>query len=191
MTNLGNDVEILESLWHTWWNCKLMYPLWKITWQFLKVSNKKLLLKLKCQSVSHSVVSNSLQLMDCTPPGSSIHGFSRQEYWSGLPFPSPGDLPNPEIKPRSSTMQADSLPTELPGKPIRPGNSVPRNIFQRIKNTRPHKKLYMNVHSSISHNSQNETVQMSTNWWINEQIVYPYNGIFCSHKNKYLIYATT
>ena len=44
-------------------------------------------------------------------------GFSRQEYWSGVPFPSPGDLPNPGIKPRSSALQADSLPTELPGKP--------------------------------------------------------------------------
>ena len=39
--------------------------------------------------------------------------FSRQGYWSGLPFPSPGDLPNPRIKPRSPALQADSLPTEL------------------------------------------------------------------------------
>ena len=40
-------------------------------------------------------------------------GFPRQAYWSGLLFPSPVDLPNPEIKPRSPTLQADSLPTEL------------------------------------------------------------------------------
>ena len=40
-------------------------------------------------------------------------GFSRQEYWSGLPFPSPGDLPDPGIQPRSPALQADSLPTEL------------------------------------------------------------------------------
>ena len=44
-------------------------------------------------------------------------GFSSQEYWSGLPFPSPGDLPHPETEPRSPALQADSLPTELPGKP--------------------------------------------------------------------------
>ena len=44
-------------------------------------------------------------------------GFSRQEYWSGLPFPSPGDLPDPVIEPRSTALQADSLPTELQGKP--------------------------------------------------------------------------
>ena len=43
--------------------------------------------------------------------------FSRQGYWSGLPFPSPGDLPNPGIEPRSPALQADSLPTELQGKP--------------------------------------------------------------------------
>ena len=44
-------------------------------------------------------------------------GFSRPEYWSGLPFPSPGDLPNPGIEPRSPALEADSLPTELQGKP--------------------------------------------------------------------------
>ena len=43
-------------------------------------------------------------------------GFSRQDYWSGLPFPSPGDLPDPGIESRSPALQADSLPTELPGK---------------------------------------------------------------------------
>ena len=45
-------------------------------------------------------------------------GFSRQEYWSGLPCPSLGDLPNPWIKPRSPALQADSLPSEPPGKPF-------------------------------------------------------------------------
>ena len=44
-------------------------------------------------------------------------GFSRQEYWIGLPFPSPGNLPNPGIEPSSPTLQAESLPAELPGKP--------------------------------------------------------------------------
>ena len=43
--------------------------------------------------------------------------FSRQEYWNGLPFPSPGDLPDPGIEPRSPTLQADALPSEPPGKP--------------------------------------------------------------------------
>jgi len=43
--------------------------------------------------------------------------FSRQEYWSGFPFPSSGDLPNPGIKSRSPASQANALPSELPGKP--------------------------------------------------------------------------
>ena len=42
--------------------------------------------------------------------------FSRQEYWSGLPFASPGDLPNPGIEPGSPTLQANALPSEPPGK---------------------------------------------------------------------------
>ena len=44
-------------------------------------------------------------------------GFSRQEYWSGLPLPSPGDLPDLEIKPGSPALQSNSLPSEPPGKP--------------------------------------------------------------------------
>ena len=50
-----------------------------------------------------------------TPPST---GFSRQEYWSGLPFPSPGDLPDLGIEPRSSTLEADALTSEPPGKPV-------------------------------------------------------------------------
>ena len=45
-------------------------------------------------------------------------GFPRQEYWSGLSCPPPGDLPDPGIKPRSPALQADSLPSEPPGKPF-------------------------------------------------------------------------
>ena len=48
-------------------------------------------------------------------------GFSRQEYWSGVPFPSPGDLPHPGTNPRSPALQADALPSEPPEKPT---NSV-------------------------------------------------------------------
>ena len=51
----------------------------------------------------------------CQAPPSM--GFSRQEYWSGVPFPSPGDLPNPGMEPGSPALQAGSLLSELPGKP--------------------------------------------------------------------------
>ena len=46
-------------------------------------------------------------------------GFSRQEYWSGLPFPSPGDLPDPGIEPGFPSLEADALTSEPPGKPYR------------------------------------------------------------------------
>ena len=58
--------------------------------------------------------------MTCTPPGPLCMGFSRQEYWSGSPFPSPGDLPNPGIEPGSRALPADTLPSEPPGKPHSP-----------------------------------------------------------------------
>ena len=48
-------------------------------------------------------------------------GFSRQEYWSGLPFPSPGDLPDPGTEPMSPALQADALTSEPPGKPTSVG----------------------------------------------------------------------
>ena len=68
-------------------------------------------MKLKTETVSHSVVSDSLR-----PHGQSME-FSRPEYWGRWPFPSPADLPDPGIKPGSPASQADSLPTELSGKP--------------------------------------------------------------------------
>ena len=57
--------------------------------------------------------------VNCRLSGSSAHEFSKQEYWSGLPFPSPGDLPDSGIEPWSPALQADSLPSEPPGKPGR------------------------------------------------------------------------
>ena len=60
--------------------------------------------------LSHSVVSDSCNPMNYSPPGSSVHGiFSRQEYWSGLPFLPPGDLPHSGIEPTSPALQACSL----------------------------------------------------------------------------------
>ena len=61
--------------------------------------------------------------MDCSLPGSFIHWILQARYWSGLPFPSPVDHPNPGMEPRSPTLQADSLPSEPPGNPcVHSGN---------------------------------------------------------------------
>ena len=66
--------------------------------------------------------------VDCSLPDSSVAhqaplsmGFSRPEYWSGLPCPPPGDRPNPGIEPRSHTLQVDSLLSVSPGKPKNTG----------------------------------------------------------------------
>ena len=55
--------------------------------------------------------------MDCSHQAPLSMGLSRQEFWSELPFPSPGDLPNPGIKPGSPALHTDTLPSEPPGKP--------------------------------------------------------------------------
>ena len=62
--------------------------------------------------LSHSVISSSL------PPHGLSMEFSKQKAWNGLPFPSPGNLPDPRIKARSPALQEDSLPSEAPGKPL-------------------------------------------------------------------------
>ena len=61
-------------------------------------------------------------------------GFSRPEYWRGLPFPSPGNLPDPGIKPRCPALQADSLPSELRGRPIEINSELKEkdNMFKII-----------------------------------------------------------
>ena len=77
---------------------------------------RTLLCKLKVKLLSHVRL--------CVTPGTVAYQvppsmeFSRQEYWSGLPFPSLGDLPDPEIEPRSPALQADALPSEPLGKPV-------------------------------------------------------------------------
>ena len=72
--------------------------------------------------------------MDRNPPGSFVHGISRQEYWTRLPFPSPGDLPDPGIEPGSPASQADSLPTELwpKGAQTRPKTPLPPSEISEI-----------------------------------------------------------
>ena len=70
-------------------------------------------MKVKVKSLSSVRLFATLWTVAYQAPPSM--GFSRQEYWSGVPFPSSGDLPNPEVKPGSLALQADSLPSEPPG----------------------------------------------------------------------------
>ena len=69
---------------------------------------------MKVKSLSRVLLfSTPWTVADQAPPSM---GFSSQEYWSGLPFPSPGDLPDPGIEPKSPVLQADALTSEPPGK---------------------------------------------------------------------------
>ena len=81
-----------------------------------------------CQNtvyVSCSLVSNSAISWMVARQAPPSMRFSRQEYWSEWPFPSPGDLPNPGVELRPPTLQADSLPSEPPGEP--------KNSIHRVK----------------------------------------------------------
>ena len=73
--------------------------------------------KVKVKVKSLSRVQFFATLWTVADQASQSMGFSRQEYWSGLPFPFPGDLPNPGIEPRSPALQADALTSEPPEKP--------------------------------------------------------------------------
>ena len=106
------------------------------------------------KSVSCSVVSNSLWPHELQPTRLLSIGFPRQEYWSGLPCPSPEGLPHPGTKPTSPVFQADSLPSEPPGKP-------------KMYWKEGFKQTHTNVHSSIIYNNQKvETTQRSKNSWM-------------------------
>ena len=95
----------------------------------------------KWLSVSCSVVSDSLRPYRLYPSRLLCPwDFSRQEYWSGLSFPSPGNLPGPEIEPRSPALQADSLPSEPSGNPWTQGIPLISFIF---KETTAHTWLKM------------------------------------------------
>ena len=88
---------------------------WMLDWKL----NSMLTCLIHTKSLSHSLsrvwlFATLWTVAHQTPPSM---GFSRQEYWNGLPFPSPGDLPDPGIKPRSPALQADALTSEPPGKP--------------------------------------------------------------------------
>ena len=79
--------------------------------------------------------------MDYSLPGSLSMEFSRQEYWSGVPFPSPGDLPDSGIEPSSPALQANTLPSEPPAKPMQSiaGNKLQNcSLIRHIYNAKHH-----------------------------------------------------
>ena len=81
---------------------------------------------------------------DCSHQAPLSMGFSRPEYWSGLLFPSPGDLPSPGIEPRSPALQADSLPSEPPGKRKQSGGKVNCTQFHPLST-----RVFLNVRLNL------------------------------------------
>ena len=95
----------------------------KVEFQHIKQTRKlllKIILRMKVKVLVIQSCLTFFSTMDCSPPHQAplSMGFSKQEYWSGLSFPSPGDLPDPGIESRSSALQVDSLPSEPPGKTV-------------------------------------------------------------------------
>ena len=92
----------------------------------------KLKMQLGCKSESLSHLWLFVTPWTVAPQAPLSMEFSRQEYWSGLPFPSPGDLLDPEIEPRFPTFQADSLLTEPPGQSVGRGLNKGSMTFHRL-----------------------------------------------------------
>ena len=82
---------------------KECWETWQMSVPWPKSESVKVLVTQLCLILCDSV--------DCSTPGSSVHGILQARIWSGLPFPSPGDLPNPGIKPRSPALQAEPPPS--------------------------------------------------------------------------------
>ena len=104
-------VWFIHQNWRTW-------KFWAHVLKELMVECLELAGHIACMCVCvWSVVTDSATPWAVARQAPLSMGFPRQEHWSGLPFPSPGDLPNPGIEPGSPALQVDSLPAELSGKP--------------------------------------------------------------------------
>ena len=93
-----------KSLYH-WWECKLELPLWRTEWRFLKKTKNRATISV-CMLSHFSAVQLFAALCTGARQAPLSSEFSRKEYWSGLPCPPLGDLPNPGIKPVSLSSPA-------------------------------------------------------------------------------------
>ena len=85
--------------------------------------------------------------------------FSRQEYWSGLPCPPPGDLPNPGAEPRSPALYVDSLPAEPPGKPENTGVGS-LSLLQQISRPRNRARVSCVAGDSSAQNTKVDSLSL-------------------------------
>ena len=94
--------------------------------------------------------------------------FSRQEYWSALPCPPPGDLPNPGIKPRSPSLQADTLPSKPPGKPKEFQISLSRESLKLMMNRTASESVQVSPEASIISNWLNYGLLWLKSWFCSQ-----------------------
>ena len=105
-------------------------------------------------------------------------GFSRQEYWRGLPFSSPGDLPNPGIKPSFAALQADSLLSEPLGKLY--GFRVDPKFSERCSHRKTERNPLASVVRALSFHCRGHVFHHNGNWLINPFILLTVPGESCS-----------
>ena len=147
-------------VWYSWYKMPLKQ---RVPWNyfFFLINEIQLCLltkNVKVKSLSH------VQLF--ATPWTIAHqallfmGFSRQEYWSGLPFPSPGDLPKPRIEPRSPTLQTNALPSESPGKPMSINKVHSINISYKYM-----RKVHIEVPVHHCCHLTHSPCQLPRRWW--------------------------
>ena len=102
---VNSKIDLMLNLVHGWWGCKLVQPFME---NDMELSSKKKKRKHHVKSVTQWTAARQIPL--------SME-FPRQQYWSGKPFPSPADLPDPGVEPVSPTLQVDSLLSKPPRKP--------------------------------------------------------------------------
>ena len=114
--SVGKVVGKRGNLMYCWWGCKVLQSLWKTVWSFLKKIKDTTTMHV-CMLCCFSCVRFFCDSMDCSAPGSSVYGIlqARILEWVAIFFSR--DLPDPGIKPKLSALQADSLPSEPPGRP--------------------------------------------------------------------------
>ena len=142
--------------------------IWKAVWKYVKNWNSYPEVK----SLSHVQLFATSWTVAYEAPQSM--GFSRQEYWSGLPFPSPEDLPNRGIEPRSPALQADALPPEPPEKPLAEivtlwaSNSTKCRVFRELKTYHIKSCTQKFIAALLTTGRKGrEVIQMSTNsYWV-------------------------
>ena len=150
-----------------------------------------------CSFMWVQLCSTLCDLMDCSPPGSSVCGFSRQEYWSELPFPTPWALPDSGIKPTSPALAGRFFTTQTTGKTLRMTISTSKlycPIYLQVEKWKPgsifsfQRNLHTVSHGGCTNSHSHNSVQSFPSLHI-LQYIYMYIYIYIYiHTHTYFVY---